>query len=202
MLETLITAATCDVTDCLDDISLITDICGGILLSASSGGKAKVVNYLINLGCSPNVRQANLNYTPLHNAAGYGHSDIVRTLLQNGAKVDEQNFQGLTPLMFAVQNCHCEIARQILHVGCDLSVRVETSEYTVLHCGAAVGCVACVQSLVNAGVEVDAVDAMGCSALVTAVVHEHPEVVRVLLEEGHCQPNMQDDNSGMTALHR
>ena len=37
--------------------------------------------------------------TPLHRAAGYGHSKIVEMLLKHGARKDEKDYFGYTPLM-------------------------------------------------------------------------------------------------------
>ncbi|XP_072417800.1 ankyrin repeat and SOCS box protein 16 [Chiloscyllium punctatum] len=57
----------------------------------------KVCKMLINWGA--NVKTAGKkNHTPLHNACGNGHPDIVKLLLLHGASVNAKNSAGYTPM--------------------------------------------------------------------------------------------------------
>ena len=56
-------------------------------------------------------------------ATEIGNVDIVRILLQNGAKTDVQTNLGLTPLMIAVENDHIEAAEQILRLDIVLTLK-------------------------------------------------------------------------------
>ena len=58
------------------------------LLEASKNGQIEVVKQLIKT-TGANARDNN-NITPLHYASQYGHYNVVKLLIQNGAKIDEQ----------------------------------------------------------------------------------------------------------------
>jgi ankyrin repeat protein len=56
-------------------------------------------------------------------AAGNGHDTSVRLLIASGAKLDVQNNQGDTALIFAVRNGHASTARMLLAAKADLDLR-------------------------------------------------------------------------------
>ncbi len=53
-------------------------------------------------------------YTPLHNAVDYGHLDIVKYLLENGADVNAKDKNGRAPLYYAFTGEKLEILKYIL----------------------------------------------------------------------------------------
>ena len=57
--------------------------------------------------------------TPLHSAAQWGHKDIVKMLLANGAEVNVTNKWGQTPLHYASVFGHEEVIRTLLNAGAD-----------------------------------------------------------------------------------
>lgn len=73
--------------------------------------------------------------TPLHHAAWHGHVDVVRLLLQHGARPQAQNADGSTPLHWAAMNGHPEVARLLLAVGPEVvhvkTVTGETPYHTI-----------------------------------------------------------------------
>jgi len=67
------------------------------------------VKKLLKKGANPNVRDED-GYTPLHNAALWGHVDVVRLLLEHGADPSIRNRGGKTPLDVARWSGHREVA--------------------------------------------------------------------------------------------
>jgi ankyrin repeat protein len=60
--------------------------------------------------------------TPLHVAAVHGDVEIVRLLLQAGAKVDVQGEHGYTPLHEAIAQKHKGVAEVLLQAGASVDL--------------------------------------------------------------------------------
>jgi hypothetical protein len=69
--------------------------------------------------------------TPLNWAAHSGQLEMVRELLNKGAKVDPVDKKGQSPLMFAAGNGHLEIVQELLKHGADVN-RADKSGHTAL----------------------------------------------------------------------
>jgi ankyrin repeat protein len=63
--------------------------------------------------------------TPLMYAAPYGTPELVKTLIDAGAKVNAQDIRGMTPLMLAVasETQNLDVARLLVANGCDLKAK-------------------------------------------------------------------------------
>lgn len=138
---------------------------------------------------NPNVRNAD-GWTPLHQAAAYGHAPIVRLLLESGAKVEPRNFLGLTPLEYAACYGHHEVAEALVARG---------ARHT-LHTAAALGILWPLVQLTERHPDLNAYDYFGYSALHWAARYGQYEVAQFLLRHG-ADPGICDVN-GESALHR
>jgi ankyrin repeat protein len=56
-------------------------------------------------------------FSPLVDAAAYGHLDVVKFLIDSGADILLPNSQGLTPLACAITNCHLRVAEFLIDRG-------------------------------------------------------------------------------------
>mmetsp|Transcript_12742 Transcript_12742/g.16750 ORF Transcript_12742/g.16750 Transcript_12742/m.16750 type:complete len:215 (-) Transcript_12742:249-893(-) len=86
-----------------------------ILMAASEGLHWVVEEFYIR-GCPLDVKN-DQGYTPLHLAAGFGHTKVVRVLLNMGVDVNAQTLTGYTPLYLAKSGGHEEIAAMISEKG-------------------------------------------------------------------------------------
>jgi len=60
----------------------------------------------------------------LHYAAeGYNHPEVVELLLEHGANPNVRDYDGYTPLHYAVEGCHVDVARVLLDHGADPTIR-------------------------------------------------------------------------------
>lgn len=81
------------------------------LMLAALEGRLKAVLPLIKAGSEINPKSG---WFPLAYAAFNGHTDVLQTLLDNGANVDAQSDNGNTALMIASRNGHVEIIKLLL----------------------------------------------------------------------------------------
>jgi ankyrin repeat protein len=61
-------------------------------------------------------------------AAMHGHTDIMKLLIERGAKVDKTDLHGRTPLSWAAEHCHFEAVKLLVEQGAN--VNAEDGEWT------------------------------------------------------------------------
>lgn len=88
------------------------------------------------------VGQGTCMFTPLHEAAWNGKTDVVRWLLEHGAKVTATAGHGETALHLAAQGGHADVIRALLAAGADVHAR-DGSGKTALDIATAKGQVTC-----------------------------------------------------------
>jgi ankyrin repeat protein len=94
------------------------------LSTAASFNKIIIVELLLARGANPNVA-TDRNETPLQIAAYNGNVEIVRMLIEAGAKVDAADTQyGFTALASAARNGHVGVIRLLLNAGADPSRKI------------------------------------------------------------------------------
>jgi ankyrin repeat protein len=67
--------------------------------------------------------QGDDGWTCLQNAAGHGHLEIVKFLVECGADLNKQDFDGWTPLHAASANGHLGVCRYLCERNADLSIK-------------------------------------------------------------------------------
>ncbi len=85
-------------------------------------GNAKVVDFLLRHGAKPNIYNYR-NKTPLLEAIDYWSEEIVEILLSNGANPNwEDDIDGTTPLIAAIQKENFKIVCKLLNRGAGIDV--------------------------------------------------------------------------------
>lgn len=102
------------------------------LLEMSLFGHLSSVIMLLQRGADVNVKSKERNNAPLSLAASRGHTDVIRHLLNSGAKVNTQNYRNRTPLLLAVDNGHVSAVEELLKAGADVFAK-DLSDLTALH---------------------------------------------------------------------
>ena len=151
------------------------------LLLALRLGWNRLARRLLEDGGNPNRADAR-GLAPLHMAAALGSLDIARTLLRLGARPGMRAADGQTALGTALASGHRELAgwldwRGWPHPG----RRLRDGD---LAAAAACGDADALERLLAFGLDVDARDAQGCTALLRASGAGHVEGVRKLLAAG------------------
>lgn len=115
---------------------------------------------LLDLGADANAATDGRGITPLHVAARGGHADVVRLLLEWGARVDAPTAEGQTPLMFAVAARREPVVRLLLDHGANVRA-TDRAGATPLHWAAQECAEAVARWWLDQGAPVDARDTRG-----------------------------------------
>ncbi|MDD8014239.1 MAG: ankyrin repeat domain-containing protein [Acidobacteriota bacterium] len=89
----------------------------GILLWAVGYGYTEVVRELVKAGTRIDDPIDRFGQTPLMQAARTGKTEIIRTVLELGAKINAKDREGKTALDYAKENGHAEIAEILNQAG-------------------------------------------------------------------------------------
>jgi len=97
---------------------------GELLLEAVRKGKFDKIKVLIAKGANPNYSE--FGVTPLIEASGWGHNDIVMYLIAEGADVNFKAKNNMTALMAASMLGHTEVMKTLISNGANLDVLEDT----------------------------------------------------------------------------
>ncbi|CAJ1054780.1 ankyrin repeat and sterile alpha motif domain-containing protein 1B isoform X1 [Xyrichtys novacula] len=161
-------------------------------------GDVDIVRILIHHGpshCRVN-QQNHERETALHCAAQYGHSEVVSELLQELTDPTMRNSRQETPLDLAALYGRLQVVRMLVSTHPNLMTSY-TRQHTPLHLAARNGHHSTVQTLLEAGMDVNCVTENG-SALHEAALFGKIDVVRLLLDS-EIDVNLRDCQ-GRTAL--
>ena len=141
------------------------------------------------------------DFTPLHNAAGLGHLEVARLLLDNDADPNSKSSGGGTPLHLAATYGHVEVARLLISSGADLvagSTGTNANGITALHFAAGHGQAEVAELLLTSGADPNIKDSASRTPLDLAARNGHSEAAQVLLRRG-ADPNVTNDD-GLSPL--
>jgi ankyrin repeat protein len=150
-----------------------------VLLEGSIGGITRIDPGKPTEACAVAVR----GFSALSRALEQGHEEIVRYLVERGAKITGRTRNGGPPLSFVVAHCQMEMLRYFLDHQADTEL-VDIDGMTALHHAAESGEPAAVQLLLEKGAKADAKDSSGETPLDLARKKGSAEVIRLLEAAG------------------
>ena len=134
-----------------------------------------------------------------------GNLDVVKFIIQqNKCNPNCTDRRGNTPLHIACENCHYNIADFLIHEGNCINVCRQGDKATPLHIACDLGDLDMVKLLVTCTsqkCDVNVADANGDTPLHFAATKSNLKLCRMLLSNGHCEPNKQKHTTGETPLH-
>ena len=154
------------------------------LLTFAQNGDLNSVRLLIEAGAEVNVKNEYYE-TALILAAKNAHTVVVETLINAGADMNAKDHFGRTPLMWAICRGHATVVNMLLKAG------ARSGGIPSLHMASACGEYDEVKTLLQTGVNVNAViekgSDSGTTALMMAAVNGHTTVLELLLQAGQTQ---------------
>lgn len=110
------------------------------LLDAARIGDVDIVRHLLAEGTDPNGRDILSGYTALYYAATSGHLEIVKTLVESGAKIlDQQNTVFQSALAGAVIVGQTDVVVFLLECGADPHERLYGDDASLLEAAKSAG---------------------------------------------------------------
>lgn len=139
--------------------------------------------------------------TPLHAACIHGNTQVAERLIERGAWLDSTCHDGLTPLEYACQLGHVDVANVIMKKKPLSGGYNKKSGTSPLHEACKYNQIEIVRFLMTAAtnLKVDIHDVKGSSALAYAVTNASAEIVQLLLDKGAVLDDLTEDDA--TALH-
>ncbi|MBU0728645.1 MAG: ankyrin repeat domain-containing protein [Proteobacteria bacterium] len=156
-------------------------------------GDLDSVKLFVKAGMAYNARNA------LHEAARYGHPDIVDLFLEMGADLNAVTEFEQTPLIAAITNRNISMVKKLLDLGASVNKKPNSGTMlTPLMWAANIGESEIIKLLIDKGANIWEEDARGHTALRPALENGHRETVRLLLLNGADLDGK--DNYGFTHL--
>ncbi|XP_046985834.1 histone-lysine N-methyltransferase EHMT2 isoform X1 [Schistocerca americana] len=156
------------------------------LILAAQAGRNAIVEYLIKAGASVTLKGGD-GMTALHVAAKTGNLEACQYLLSvpntKNNFVDTIDDGGWTPLVWATENCHADVARFLLKKRADPHIR-DVEQNIALHWSAFSGCMDVSEMLINYGSEVNSVNIHGDTPLHVGARQDKYDCVLMLLSRG------------------
>ncbi|KAG2471229.1 AND1A protein, partial [Polypterus senegalus] len=130
--------------------------------------------------------------TALHWAAGAGHEQALRLLLEHGAAIDDEDSFGMNALLLASWFGHLKILQILVNAGAKINCDNKNG-MNLLHCAAQRGHIKVLEFIMEdlEDVCIDKVDKMGKTALHLAAEQGQLEVVEFLIGFG-CDHSIKD----------
>ena len=118
------------------------------LFQAINEKRPECLKLLLEHGATMDISVDTKNSSPLHLAVESGEKQMAKLLLDNGARPEESNAAGITPLMLTTKHDHASLIPVLMSYGLALA-KVDSEKNTVLHHAATNGAVNCVDYIVK-----------------------------------------------------
>ncbi|MDQ2732542.1 MAG: ankyrin repeat domain-containing protein, partial [Armatimonadota bacterium] len=178
-----------------------TDQAGGTALLYHTGrGNVDAVKLLLDRGADVNAT-ANHGVTPLLNSidSNTQNNAMVQMLLNKGAKPNAGDIAGRTPLTVAVKMHNLDAVQMLIAKGADPTPRDDQGNTLLMQNLADEKAYDALSYLTQHGLDINATNEIGLTALMIAVVDANTGAVRFLLDNG-AKTSIKTKGDGTTAL--
>nr|XP_034329711.1 fibronectin type 3 and ankyrin repeat domains 1 protein isoform X1 [Crassostrea gigas] len=146
-------------------------------------GAESIMEILIRHGADVNAKNDS-GKTALMLACFAGQFDAVKLLRSHGARYDDYDRGGSTPIHWAVDGGNVRLIEWIIKDGADVNLRDHSHGWTpLIRCASVNGNRNVALTLLVCGAQVNVQDKDGKTALMVAIINGHQELVELLLQK-------------------
>ena len=162
-------------------------------------GQDNLIKNVLDAGADPNIADENSD-SSLHAAIyGYCSTGTVQSIISYGAQVNAVNNFGETPLLIACSTAQRQLVRLLLKSKADPNI-VNVEGHGSLHKAVDADCCReTLQEIIDHGVDVNAKDRRGRTALLLGCFYRQIDSVKVLLGAG--ADSTINDEEGFSCVH-
>lgn len=168
---------------------------GEMLQVALEVNCTELFDFLLAIKADVNFKSKNRGDTPLMTAALFGRADLAKRLIVAGVNVNHKDDIGWTALKTSVVHKKHEIIKILIDAGADVKVKDEGGNSLLFD---ALGDIELVRFFIAKGIDIDARNNQGWTALVYAACGSRSYVLKLLIASG-ANPNVRD-NQRKTSL--
>ena len=143
-------------------------------------------------GVDVNMRDKRTSTTALEHAVRNANREMVQLLLSAGAKVNDRDSGGETPLMMMDKDATSDLVWDLINAGAKVNLK-DKSKNTALMSAASANNLDALRTLLDVGAEMDIQNDEGRTALMIAASEGYVNIVRALLLAG-ANLTLTDDN--------
>ncbi|ORX46187.1 ankyrin [Piromyces finnis] len=160
--------------------------------------KVNSVNYLIERGVDVNSLFVNKNITPLMQAINTGDADILKCIIDAGAKINQEDDCYNTPFMKVCNTMNQDMIKCLVEGGIDINKIYSWGDTALTYAISFSKSLKLVEYLVDLGADVNKPNDDGDTPLLSAIHEKNLSIVKYLIDQG-ADPNLKD-GQGETPL--
>jgi len=157
------------------------------------------IRFIILENIQIDIKNLNINDLFFNKSCKYGYLEIVKLLLKNNANINQKDYEGYTPLIYASIYGQLEIVKLLIKYGANINEK-NNYNYNALYFACVYGHLEIVKLLLENGVNINEKDYHGYTPLLYVSRYGKIKIVKLLLENG-ANINEKDSNNKTILQH-
>ena len=145
----------------------------------------EIVKLLLDKGFNPNLKtKSKYGWAPIHWAAHYGYTAIIKLLIKYDADIEQTNIDGCNAVHFSISNGHHETLKILLENDADPNVELKSDKgWTALHWAAKNDDLKSAELLLAKKAKVDIKNEKEETPLMMAIAKNHQDIIDILSKD-------------------
>ncbi|KAK3583377.1 hypothetical protein CHS0354_040339 [Potamilus streckersoni] len=182
------------------DLNARTNDNKNVLHIAAHHDNLSIIKYLMENNPSLALQNDKNGWTAIHYAAARGSAPVIEALIQAGLDLNARTNDNKHVLHIAAHHDNLSIIKHLIENNPSLALQNDKNGWTAIHYAAAGGSAPVIESLIQAGLDLNARTSYGAHVLHIAAHHDNLSIIKHLMENNPSLA-LQNDKNGWTAIH-